>query len=458
MFNNIADVINDFKSGKIIIVTDNENRENEGDLVCAGDFCTPEKINFFITHGKGLVCMPISSKVAKRLSFTKMVADGKNRSKFETPFMTSIGAKQGITTGISAFDRSFTICLVANNESTADDFSLPGHVFPLLAKDGGLKEREGHTEACVDLCKFTGLSEVATLCEIIKEDGTMARRDYLFEFAKKHGLKITSVEAIKNYIHKSHKSDISNEIDFFGIAKIQKLYSGKAKDIFQSSVEGLVIQYFKDDVTAGNGARHEVLKDKGIINCAISSHIMQYLKEQGIENHFVRQLNSREQLVKKIKIIPLEVIVRNKASGSFVKRFGTKEGFIFDKPCVEFSYKDDSLGDPAISEGQIESLKIALPIQIAVIKEIAMRVNIVLKHLFEVSGLILIDFKIELGFDEEESIILADEISPDSCRIVSIRDGRILDKDVFRKNLGDITKTYKEIADAIGVKSLDYDN
>ncbi len=452
MFNSPQDVIDDFAKGKIVIVADNEDRENEGDLVFAGDFCTAEKINFIITHGKGLVCMPVTSDVAKRLGFKKMVEDSQNTSKFETPFMLSIGAKKGITTGISAFDRAYTISLAANAGSVAEDFSSPGHVFPLLAKDGGLMQRNGHTEACTELCKAAGLGGVAVLCEIIKEDGTMARRDYLFEFAKKHGLKITNIEALKNHLyHQLIKSNDATTQDLLNIKKLDKIYTGKAKDIYATSDDKFVIQYFKDDVTAGNGARHEVIEGKGVVNLAISTFIMSGLADFGVANHFVKNLSNREQLVKKIKIIPLEVIVRNIASGSFVKRFGTKDGFIFDKPCVEFSYKDDSLGDPAISEGQIESLGIANPSQIHQIKAIALMVNSYLQSIFKKADMKLVDFKIELGFDADGCIVLADEISPDSCRIWDAKDGRILDKDVFRKNLGNIMDTYTEIAKRLGI-------
>ena len=235
---------------------------------------------------------------------------------------------------------------------------------------------------------------------------------------------------------------ISNPTSYI---KQNLLYKGKAKDIYSTDNANIVIQYFKDDMTAGNGARHEIVKDKGILNCKISSFLMTQLAQNGIENHFISQINEREQVVKTVKIIPLEVIVRNIASGSFCKRFGVENGLKFDMPCVEFSYKDDFLGDPAISEGQIIAMNIANKEQIEYISSVALKINRVLQSQFLRINLALVDFKVEFGIESSGNIILADEISPDSCRLWN-KDGKSFDKDIFRKNLGNVMDGYNYIA------------
>jgi len=228
------------------------------------------------------------------------------------------------------------------------------------------------------------------------------------------------------------------------LQKHKLLYKGKAKDVYSTENENFVIQHFKDDITAGNGLRHEIIENKGVVNCGICTYLMQVLAKNGVENHFLQQLNNREQLVKVVKIIPLEVIVRNIASGSFCKRFAIENGVKFEEPCVEFSYKDDSLGDPAISEGQIVAMQLANRKQIEYISQIALKVNAVLQKEFKKINLTLIDFKIEFGLDIDGNIILADEISPDSCRLWSL-DGKSFDKDVFRKSTGSVMDGYNFI-------------
>jgi len=185
------DIIADVKDGKLVILVDEEDRENEGDLVFAADFVTPEKINFMARHGRGLICMPITEAHARRLNLPPMVAN--NRSVHGTAFTVSIEAATGVTTGISAADRALTIRAAAGAQARAEDVVQPGHVFPLIAQPGGVLVRAGHTEACCDLAQLAGLYPAAVLCEIMKDDGTMARLPDLIEFGKVHGLKIGTI-------------------------------------------------------------------------------------------------------------------------------------------------------------------------------------------------------------------------------------------------------------------------
>ena len=175
---------------------DDEKRENEGDLVCAGEFANPKNINFMITFGKGLVCAPVSKKIAKKFGLKLME---KPSGKFKTAFTVSIDASKGIATGISAFERSKTIKTLANPKSKKRDLIVPGHVFPLIAKENGVLERQGHTEAAIDLMKIAKLKECGVICEIIKEDGKMARKKDLIEFAQKHKLKISTIKKLVEF-------------------------------------------------------------------------------------------------------------------------------------------------------------------------------------------------------------------------------------------------------------------
>ncbi len=192
----VEQAIQDIKEGKMIIMIDDEDRENEGDLVYAATFSTPEKVNFMATHAKGLICVALSKKIADRLELNPMVE--KNNSSYETAFTVSVDAKE-CETGISAFERDKTIQLLASPISKPSDFVKPGHIFPLIAKDGGVLVRTGHTEGSVDLCKLAGLSEAAVICEIMKEDGTMARRDDLEKFAKKYDLQTLYISDLVEY-------------------------------------------------------------------------------------------------------------------------------------------------------------------------------------------------------------------------------------------------------------------
>lgn len=187
----IADIIADVRAGKPVIMVDDESRENEGDLIIAADRITPELVNFMIRHCCGLVCMPMEGAMIDRLALPPMTQD--NRAKFQTAFTVSIGAREGITTGISAADRSHTIKVAANPNSTQGDITVPGHIFPLRAKNGGVLERAGHTEAAVDLAKLAGLSGAGVICEIIRDDGTMARLPDLFAFGQTHDLRIGTI-------------------------------------------------------------------------------------------------------------------------------------------------------------------------------------------------------------------------------------------------------------------------
>lgn len=193
----IDDIIADIKKGKMVIVVDDEERENEGDIVLSARFATAEKINFITKNARGLICVPLSKKIAEKLNLYPM--DKANSDPYKTNWLISVDAKSRTTTGISAEDRAETIRLLANSKAKPSDFTKPGHMFPLLARDGGVLVRAGHTEAAVDLMKLAGLAPVAVICEIMKEDGRMARIDDLIEFSKKYGLKITSIEKIIEY-------------------------------------------------------------------------------------------------------------------------------------------------------------------------------------------------------------------------------------------------------------------
>lgn len=196
-FVSIKQAIDDIKNGKMIVIVDDEDRENEGDIVFAGAFSTPEKVNFAITHAKGVLCTPVSKEVANKLGFEPMVKD--NTSNHETAFTITVDAKDA-TTGVSAGERDMTIKLITNYKtSNKDDFVAPGHIFPLIAKDGGVLERIGHTEASIDLCVLAGLAPVSVICEIVNEDGTMARRDDLDEFCAKFDLNMVSIADLVKY-------------------------------------------------------------------------------------------------------------------------------------------------------------------------------------------------------------------------------------------------------------------
>lgn len=235
--------------------------------------------------------------------------------------------------------------------------------------------------------------------------------------------------------------------------KLQQIYEGKAKVLFSTSDENLIIQYFKDDATAFNAQKKATLQGKGVLNNFISEFIMLKMSEQGIPTHFVKRLNDREQLVKKAQIIPLEVIVRNVTAGSMAKRLGIKEGINLDNPIFEICYKEDALGDPLINDDHaIEVLKLITKEQLDEVKKYTQKINQILIAIFSEINIKLVDFKIEFGFDVDNKIILADEISPDSCRLWDKDSLQKLDKDVFRRDLGNLVDAYKEIAKRLNIK------
>jgi len=222
------------------------------------------------------------------------------------------------------------------------------------------------------------------------------------------------------------------------------IYEGKAKNLFATSKPDHIIQYFKDDATAFNAQKRGTIADKGIVNNKVSSRLFQLLEERGVATHFIERLSEREMLTKKAAIIPLEVVVRNVIAGSLAKRLGLKEGEKIDPAVVEFYYKSDALGDPLVSEEHIRLLKVATPSVVEDIKKQARRVNEVLVPFFKERDMVLVDFKLEFGVYHNK-LLLADEISPDTCRIWDAKTGAVLDKDRFRKDMGQIEEAYREV-------------
>ena len=227
--------------------------------------------------------------------------------------------------------------------------------------------------------------------------------------------------------------------------KKEQLYEGKAKKVFATNDANLVIVDYKDDATAFNGEKKGTITGKGVINNVMSNHMFQLLEQQGVPTHFVEQLSERETLVKKVSIVPLEVIIRNISAGSFAKRFGVEEGIVFDEPTIEFSYKNDELGDPLMNAYHAIALKAATREEIETIKAMAFKVNEVMKQYFDTLNVILVDFKLEFGKTADGKIVLADEISPDTCRLWDKTTKEKLDKDRFRRDMGGVEEAYQEI-------------
>ena len=223
------------------------------------------------------------------------------------------------------------------------------------------------------------------------------------------------------------------------------LYEGKAKKLFITEDPQILRVEYKDDATAFNGKKFDRLRDKGRLNNAITVFFFEHLETKDIPSHFVRKISETEQLVRRVKIIPLEVVVRNVAAGSLSKRIGWEEGKELPHPIVEFYYKDDDLSDPLLAEEHIRLLELASEAQIEELKKRGLAVNEALKSLMLSKGIRLIDFKLEFGLDQKGEILLADEISPDTCRFWDIESGKILDKDRFRRDLGEVTEAYQEI-------------
>jgi len=254
----VKEAIEEIKKGNMIVMIDDEDRENEGDLVYAATFSTPQKVNFMAMEGRGLICVAVSKKIAKKLNLEPMVKN--NSSSYETAFTVSVDAKDA-TTGISAYERDLTIKLLASPFSTPQDFVKPGHIFPLVAKEGGVLVRTGHTEGSVDLCRLAGLREAAVICEIMNENGTMARREDLERFAKKHNLKIVYISDIVEYRLKNESliEKIDEKVlDFFDV-KVRKVDFKDHLDNIHTAI------IFYNPHETSNVKFHNVLLDKDLL-------------------------------------------------------------------------------------------------------------------------------------------------------------------------------------------------
>ena len=232
--------------------------------------------------------------------------------------------------------------------------------------------------------------------------------------------------------------------------KCEQLYEGKAKKVYLTEDEDILIVSYKDDATAFNGLKKGTMAGKGAINNRMTNHFFKIIQENGVPTHFIQELNDRETAVRRVEIVPLEVIVRNVAAGSFSKRLGVLEGQELAEPTIEFSYKNDALGDPLINSYFAKALKLATGNEIETIKKYAFQVNEILRTEFLKAGLKLIDFKIEFGRFHGK-IILADEISPDTCRLWDVESNEKMDKDRFRRDLGNVEEAYRETAKRIGL-------
>lgn len=223
------------------------------------------------------------------------------------------------------------------------------------------------------------------------------------------------------------------------------LYEGKAKKVYATENPELYIVSYKDDATAFNGLKKGTIAGKGVINNRVTNYMMQMLEKNGVPTHFVEEISDSETVVKKVQIVPLEVIIRNISAGSFSKRYGVDEGIVFEQPTIEFSYKNDDLGDPLINEYHALALKLATREEIDTIKTLAFRTNELMKDFFKKINVDLVDFKLEFGRLSDGTIVLADEISPDTCRFWDSRTHEKLDKDRFRRDLGNVEGAYKEM-------------
>ena len=243
------------------------------------------------------------------------------------------------------------------------------------------------------------------------------------------------------------------EDDIMG-SRRRKIYEGKAKILYEGPEPGTLVQFFKDDATAFNAKKHEIIDGKGVLNNRISEYIFTHLNNIGIPTHFIKRINMREQLIKEVEIVPLELVVRNIAAGSLSKRLGVEEGTVLPRSIIEFYYKNDELNDPIVSEEHITAFGWASPLEIDDMMALAIRVNDFLAGLFLGVGIQLVDFKIECGrFYENDMmrIIVADEISPDSCRLWDVKTKNKMDKDRFRQDLGGLLDNYREVARRLGI-------
>ena len=229
------------------------------------------------------------------------------------------------------------------------------------------------------------------------------------------------------------------------MTKGKQLYEGKAKKIFETDKPEILLVSYKDDATAFNGIKKGTILGKGIINNKVTNYMMRLLEKAGIPTHYIEEISERETLVKKVSIIPLEVMIRNVSAGSFAKNYGVEEGIMFDEPTIEFSYKNDNLGDPLINSYHAIALKLATKEEIEIIKKYAFKINEEMKKFFISINVKLIDFKLEFGKLADNKIVLADEISPDTCRFWDATTNEKLDKDRFRRDLGNVEGAYKEM-------------
>jgi len=238
--------------------------------------------------------------------------------------------------------------------------------------------------------------------------------------------------------------------------KGKKLYEGKAKIIYETNENGLVIQHFKDDATAFNALKKANFEGKGVLNNRISEYLLNSLAQCGIQTHLIKRLNMREQLIKKAKIMPIEFVVRNISTGSLTKRLGISDGTVLERPLLEYYLKNDELGDPLISKEHIYSFEWATKEEIKIIDRMSLRINDILQGIFRGVGIKLVDFKLEYGIvwnkeKEINEIVLADEISPDTCRLWDVKTDKKLDKDRFRKDLGNLIEAYQDVARRLGI-------
>ena len=228
--------------------------------------------------------------------------------------------------------------------------------------------------------------------------------------------------------------------------KTEQLYEGKAKKVYATEDPNLVIVSYKDDATAFDGTKKGTIVGKGAINNRMTNVLMQKLENNGIPTHFVEQLNDRETLVKRVRIVPLEVIVRNISAGHFASRYGVKEGIVFEEPVVEYSYKNDELHDPLLNDDHAIALKLATREELGTIRDYALRINKILRGILQEAGVTLVDFKLEFGKTVDGVLVLADGISPDTCRFWDSKTGEKLDKDRFRRDLGNVEGAYEEMS------------
>ena len=233
--------------------------------------------------------------------------------------------------------------------------------------------------------------------------------------------------------------------------KTTQLYEGKAKKVYATADENLVIVSYKDDATALDGLKKGTISGKGVVNNRMSNFLMQLLEKEGVNTHFVEELSDRETVVKKVSIVPLEVIIRNISAGSFAKRYGVEEGIVFTEPTIEFSYKNDDLHDPLINSYHALALGLATKQEIETIKTMTFKINDVLKQYFKTLGVKLVDFKLEFGRLNDGTIVLADEISPDTCRFWDAETNEKLDKDRFRRDMGGVEDAYMEMMRRVGL-------